>query len=231
MAKKPQNLEPETSIDHLNEQMVDMAEKVQKNQKIIVWISVAVVIVVALILGYVYLIHQPAIEKSNESIGKADIQLALGNDSVALAQYMNIADDMSGDAQNRAALQSAILLYDKADYPGALDYLDKFSASESVIGAAAYSLKGDCYANLDQLDNAVAAFKDAISKSDKNPYYTPFFMTKLARVYRAQKNYAAEADTYQDIIKNYPNFGDNYGIDMKKYAERAKLQAQGANAE
>lgn len=231
MAKKPQIKETETSIDQLNEHMVDVAEKVQKNQKIIVWITVAITIIVALIIGYVYLIHQPAVEKSNEAIGKADVQLAIGNDSVALAQYMNIANDMSGDAKNRAALQAAIMLYDKADYQGALDYLDKFSATESVIGAAAYSLKGDCYANLDQLDKAASAFKDAISKSDKNPYYTPFFMSKLARVYRAQGNYKAEAATYEDIQENYPSFAENYGIDIKKYVERAKLQSEEAKAE
>lgn len=231
MAKKPQTQQNETSIDQLNEHMVDVAEKVQKNQKIIVWITVAVTIIVALIIGYVYLIYQPGIEKGNEAIGKADVQLALGNDSVALAQYMNIANDMGGDAKNRAALQAAIMLYDKADYQGALNYLDKFSPSESVIGAAAYSLKGDCYANLDQLDKAVSAFKDAISKSDKNPYYTPFFMSKLARVYRAQGNYSAEAAMYEDIVKNYPSFGESNRIDFKKYAERAKLQAEGAKAE
>ncbi len=231
MAKKPKTQETETGIDQLNDHMVDVAQKVQNNQKIIVWITVAITIVVALIIGYVYLIHQPGIEKSNEAIGKADVQLALGNDSVALAQYMNIANEMSGDAKNRAALQSAIMLYDKADYQGALDYLNKFSATESVIGAAAYSLKGDCYANLDQLDNAVSAFKDAVSKSDKNPYYTPFFLCKLARIYRAQGNYKAEANTYDEVLKNYPGFAESYGIDVKKYVERAKLQAEAPKAE
>ncbi|MDE5969536.1 MAG: tetratricopeptide repeat protein, partial [Muribaculaceae bacterium] len=158
-------------------------------------------------------------------IGKADLQLVVGNDSVALAQYLNVADKMGGDAANRAALQSACLLYEKGEYQKALDYARKFSSSESVISAAAQSLEGDCYVNLDNLDAAVKAYKNAISKSDDNTLYTPFFMMKLARVYREQKNYKAEAEVYEDIVKNYPQYGDAYGIDVDKLLARAKAEA------
>lgn len=226
MSKKNQSEEHLNGIDELNENLTSVTEKVQNNQKIIVWCSIAVAAVVAAILVYIYLIHEPGINKANDEIGKADIQLAIGNDSVALAQYMAVADNYGHDAGNRAALQSACLLYQKGEYEQALNYLDKFSPSESIIGAAAYSLKGDCYVNIDNLDNAVSAYKDAISESDDSPLYTPFFMMKLARVYREQKNYTAEAGIYEEILNNYPQYGQTYGIDIEKYLNRAKLQAE-----
>ena len=167
MAKEKNNV-PENGVDELNDSLVEMSEKVQNNKKIILWAAAAVVGVAVLVLGYIYLVRQPGIAKANDNIGAADIQLALGNDSIALAKYMEVADNDGYDAANRAALQAATMLYKDEKYEEALKYLDKFSASESIIGAAAYSLKGDCYVNLDKLDDAVSAFKSAISKSDKN---------------------------------------------------------------
>ena len=195
MAKNNQPEEKATGIDELNDNLVSVTEKVQKNQKVIMWCTLGVAIVVALVLAYVYLIHEPSKTKGNDEIGKA------------------------------AALQSACLLYDKGDYQKALEYAHKFSSNETVIAAAALSLEGDCYVNLDNLDAAVKAFKSAISKSDKNTLYTPFFMMKLARVYREQKNYSGEAEVYEDIIKNYPQYGDSYGIDVEKLLARAKADA------
>lgn len=225
MSKKNQSVDPVTGIDELNENLTSVTEKVQNNQKVIVWCSVAIAAIVAVILIYIYLVHGPSVSKANDEIGKADVQLALGNDSVALAQYMNVADNNGHDAGNRAALQSAVMLYQKGEYEKALTYLDKFSPSESVIGAAACSLKGDCYVNLDNLDKAVPAYKDAISESDNSPLYTPFFMMKLARVYRAQKNYSAEADIYRQVLDDYPEYGNAYGIDVEKYLKRAQLES------
>lgn len=225
MGKQNLNV-PENGVDELNDSLVSMSEKVQDNKKIILWAACAVVAVAVLVLGYIYLVRQPGQAKANDNIGEADIQMILGNDSIALAEYMSVADNDGYDAANRAALQAAIMLYQKGDYEKALNYVDKFSASESIIGAAAYSLKGDCYVNLDKLDDAVSAFKSAISKSDKNQYYTPFFMQKLARVYHEQGNFNEETELYRSIIADYPQFADDYGIDMKKYLRRAELAAE-----
>ena len=65
-----------------------MSEKVQDNKKIILWAACAVVAVAVLVLGYIYLVRQPGQAKANDNIGEADIQMILGNDSIALAEYM-----------------------------------------------------------------------------------------------------------------------------------------------
>ncbi len=216
----------ESGLENLNDSLTAMTTKVQDNKKIITIISLVVVAVVVIILAYVYFFRGPGINKANDAIGTADLTLAQGNDSVALAQYMNVADEYGYDAANRAALQSAILLYQKGDYQKALDYLSKYSAKESIIGSAAYSLKGDCYVNLDKLQDAVKCYKDAISQSDDNPAYTPYFMLKLARVYAALGNHADEAAMYQEVLTKYPTYGSANNIDVEKLLDRAKLQSE-----
>ena len=224
MAKEKMNV-PENGMDEINDSLVSVSEKVQNNKGIILWAAGAVLLVVVLVLGYIYLVRQPGMASSNDMIGEADIQLLQGNDSIALEKYASVVENGGYDAENRAALQAAILLYKDGKYEEALGYLDQFSASETVVGAAAYSLKGDCYVNLEKYDDAVSAFKDAISKSDENAFYTPFFMQKLARVYREQGKFAEEAELYRGINTNYPQYGDAYGVDIKKYLRRAEMDA------
>lgn len=217
----------QTGLEEVNDNLTKMTQKMQDNKKMIMIWSCVVVAVVVFILAYVYFFRNPRIQKADDAIGKADLELALGNDSTALAQYKVLADDGAYEAGNRAALQAAILLYKEGKYQDAIKYLDSYSAKEAIIGPAAYSLKGDCYVNLETPDYAKAAdaFKKAISESDNNPAYTPFFMMKLARVYAAQQNYAEEAKVYQQILTEYPLYGSAHNLDIEKLLDRANLRA------
>lgn len=219
----PQN---QNAVDSINESLTDMTRKVEDNKKIIIYAVAGVIVLILLVVGYMQLIRKPAIQKADEAVGRADIELARGNDSIALAQYQAVADEHGYSAGNRAALQAAILLFNDGKYEEAAKYINDYDHTETIVGAAAYSLKGDCYVNLDKLPEAVKAYKDAIKQSDNNTYYTPFFMMKLARVYRAQQDYKAEADIYEEIIKKYPAYGRDNNINLQKYLERARLSAK-----
>lgn len=224
-SKKPAQVET-TPIDNINDSLTSITEKVQKNQKIIVIASIAVVAIVAVVASIFFYFLPARAEKAATAIGDPDRELIVnGNDSLAMVQYAQVADNYGGDAGNRAALMAAIEYYKNGDYEKALKYVSDYDASDDVIGAAAYSLQGDCYVNLDKLSDAVSSFKKAISQSDDNPAYTPFFMMKLARVYQAQKNYSEEAEIYQEIKDKYPTYAANNGISIDKYIETAKARS------
>ena len=158
-------------------------------------------------------------------MGQADITATMGNDSLALEQYKQVADNYGYDAGNRAALNAAILLYNKKEYKEAITYLEKYSPKEAIIGASSQSLMGDCYVNLQEYDKALKCFRKAADISDENPYYTPLFLMKEATVQRELKNYKAEAALYKEIIDEYPQFAPTNGLDIEKYLKRAELQA------
>ncbi len=225
MAKKNEPVEAQNAIDNLDDTLKGVSRKLEDNKKVIYTVAGVVLALVVIALVYFYMFRQPGIQKANDAIGSADVQLALGNDTIAMQKYMSVADNSGYDAGNRAALQAAILLYKEGKYEEALKYVKKYDPTESIIGAAAYSLEGDCYVNLDKLGDAVDAYKKAIKTSDDNKAYTPFFMLKLARVYRAQQDYAAEAKIYEEIVKDYPQYGSMNNINIEKYLERAKLEA------
>lgn len=184
------------------------------------WCSILLAAIVVGTIAYIYGYRQPAIASGNDAIGAADSEMIMGNDSVALAMYEQVAADHGFAAGNRAALQAAIILYDKGEYEKALGYLGDFSTSDEVIGACAEGLKGDCLANLDRLADASKAFKSAISKADGNPVLTPYFLTKRAHILEAMGEYADAAAAYKTVETEYPNFG------RQTAAESHRLKAE-----
>lgn len=225
MAHNSNQEETRTSIDEVNDTLTDLSTRMEQNSKVIVYACIGVAAVVALILIWVYAIRQPGINAANEALGQADIELLMGNDSVALAKYQQVAAEHGYKAGELASLNAAILLYKDKKYEEALTALKGYSASESIIGAGAKSLEGDCYVNLQKYSDAVAAFKKAVSLSDGNPHYTPVFLLKEATVLHEMKDYAAEADIYKTLIADYPTFADELGVNFEKYLERAQALA------
>lgn len=222
MANNKPTEEIRTSIDEVNDTLTGIGEKVQNNPKIVVWASVAVIAVAAAILIYIYAIRQPGQNAADNAIGQADIELLMGNDSIVLAKYQQVAADHGYAAGNLANLNAAILLYKDGKYEEALGYLGDYSSTESIIGASAKSLEGDCYVNLKKYPEAIDCYKAAVSISDNNPHYTPAFLLKEATVLREQKDFKAEAAVYEQILADYPNYGSEIGVDIKKYLERAQ---------
>ncbi len=226
MAKKQNNLTSRTKLEEVNESLSTAAQKLESNKKYIYWVAGAAAVIVLLVVGYIYGIRQPGIEKAKEAIGKADIELLLrGNDSTALAAYEKVEKEYNYKPAERAALSSAIILYRQGKYKEAAAKLENYDPHGDLVGPAAQSLLGDCYVNLDQLDKALAAFDKAITLTNNNELYAPTFMMKKATVLHAKKNYAEEAAMYQKIKDEYPNFVNQNRIFIDKYIERANALA------
>lgn len=224
MAKNKKNVETRTSIDDLNEKLTSVEQHVENNKKTILWLMLFIIIVAAVTLVFYYFIYQPGQKKAADAISKADIEMVVGNDSIALAQYMDIANNQSGAPASRAALESAIALYQQGKYEDALNYAKKADFDDDVVNAAAKSLAADCYVNLQQYDKAVSQYDKAISASDDNPLYTPVFMLKKANVLTEQGNYKAALETYEAIKAKYPKFEMFYNVNLDQYIARAKAR-------
>ena len=213
---KEKSTQTRTSIDELNENLSSIEQKVENNKKIIIWSLAGIVAVAAVILLYYYGIYAPNKKASSDAISKADIEIAMGNDSTALAQYMQVADEFSGAQADRAALQSAIILYQKGKFEEAVKYLDDASFDENLVAPAAASLKGDCYVNLNNLDKAISCYDKAL--------YTPLFMLKKATVLNEQSKIADALAIYEAIQSKYPTFTRAYDVNIDGLIARAKAQ-------
>lgn len=202
-------------LDQAAEQL--KAAKAAHTKKIVIWSSIGVA-AVAIIIGSIFATRYFGTQKQAEAIGMADIEQ---NDSIQAAMYKKIADDGSYKANERAQLMTAIKLYNDSNYKECLSYLDKPSVSSDIIATGIKCLKGDCNVNLNQLDEAIKCYKDALDEADNNPVTTPFVLNKLAQIYHHQKNYTEELNCYEQIRRDYPSFMS----DIEKYYQRAKALA------
>ncbi len=202
------------------EEEADFVTKVKKYRKQFVCLFVLVAVTLVAILVW-YIVRSNQVASADAAIALAEVEQ---NDSTALELYKEAATHgtKSGD---RAKVEVAIRLYQDGKYEEAVKYLDKASATDEIVAAGIETLKGDCYVNLENYDAAIKAYDEAIDEADKNPQLVPVILVKMANVYRAQKNYAAEAKAYDKILTDYPSYGSTTGIDVRKYYERAKAAA------
>lgn len=203
------------------EQTDDIIAKARANKKGIM-LCVIVLLVVVIIAMIWLLVAQNGSRKADELVAKADIAQ---NDSVALALYTDAAQ-AGYKSGNRAKAEVAIRLYRDGKYEEAIKYLDDCSLDSEIAEAGVYSLKGDCYANLEQYDKAVSNYQKAISKANGNPEIVPLVLVKEAGIYRVQGKYADEAKAYKTILDDYPKYAQSIRIDIRKFYERAAAQAK-----
>ena len=238
---KNEKPEVHTAIDDINDSLTKAELKIQENKKMIKWVCLGGVAVVAIVLLFIYAYLRPSQNSANNQYGLASniaagyemtsSQLdsaanALALDAVAKA-FENAANE-GFDGGNNATLMSAIYEFKKGDYNKALEYINDYSHSDVIIAALSECLKGDCLVNLDKYEDAIGAFGNAIEICEENPIIAPYALMKQATVYRHLGNYESEAKCYEVITKQYPGYATSIKANIETYLARAKAQAEAA---
>lgn len=214
----------ETAIEKLNSELTSASVKIANNAKVIYMVVAAVAVIAALILAYFFFLRNPKIERGFEAYNQVEIA-AMGNDSVAAAQYQKVAKDFAGtDAGSLASLSAAESFYNIGKYKEAIACLDEFSSSEPVLESNALVLKGDCFVNIKKYDDALGCYDKAIAKAGVNGQIVPRVLLKKANIFDEQKKYDKALECYQQISKDYPTFEPGNGTTIKAYEEREKAR-------
>lgn len=195
-------------------------EKAKANKSKLVWLTIGVVVLMAALLGWYYISEINAAAAA-ERISLADEQPV---DSLAREIYAEVAQSSTPSGE-RAKAEMGIRLYQDGEYQQAAEYLGDCSLGDNIAAAGVRTLEGDCYVNLENYDKAIRCYNQAISKADGNPMLVPFVLVKLAHVYRAQGNFASEAEAYRRIVDEYPNFNAGQ-TDIRALYQRALRQSQ-----
>lgn len=223
MASQNQQQQDENAIEKMNSQLTEAGTKIANNKSVITWAVAAIVIVAALIFGFIHFYQKPRNAKAFEAYNRVQTT-SLGNDSIAAEQYKAVADKVGGNAGNLAALSAGEALYNEGKYEEAIKYLSKFSCGDAVLEANVLVLTGDCYVNLKKYDDAIASFQKAVRKADGNSQIVPRVLLKEANVFDEQKKYDKALDCYQIIKKDYPEFRLGNGLDIDAYIAREQAR-------
>jgi len=199
---------------------------VEDNKNVIVGAVLAIVIIIAGYMAYNDYYLAPLQKEATNELFNAKQYFEKGSYDTALkgdGQYLgllDIADDYSMTKSGNIANYYAGLSYLKlGKYDEAINYLEKFSSDDKMVGPVAKGAIGDAFVGLNQLEDALDYYMKA-ANLNQNDFTTPLYLMKAGNVAMELKNYSKAQDIFEGIKNDFPKSAEAQSID--KFIERAK---------
>lgn len=227
MAKKKDNTEER--IVAVEEALSSTEQFIEKNQKILTYIVGGIIVIILVFFGYKKYVMAPKEKAAEVAIFNAQyyfdqdsIDLALDGDGIN-AGFLEIIDDYGSTKEgNLAKYYAGICYFNKGEYETAIDYLNKFSASDQVLSSMALGAIGDSYMQLGDANKAADYYMKAAHKN-KNDFVSPAFLIKAAWSYEVMGNWQKALDTYEGIKKEFPKTKEARDLDKSIARTKANL--------
>ena len=164
--------------------------------------------------------------KANQQIGQTvDDKIFVAQQYFENEQYENA---LNGDGNNvgfleivkeygttktgkLAAYYAGICFMKLGRYEKAISYLKKYDNKDQIFSAMALGCIGDCYMELNDLQNAVSYYDRAATETF-NEFTSPMFLLKKGMTCEMLGDYSSALNAYQTLRKEYPNSNEAFEI-------------------
>ena len=215
--KKEKEIKGEERLENVESALSKTELWIEKNQKFIYGIIAAVVIIAGGIWGYRAWVEKKNSEASTE-IYKAEYYFNKGMYEEALVGdgnylgFTELYDSYSKTKTGKLAAYYAGICYKQmGKNEEAIDYLKKFNGKDEIFAPMALGVIGDCYMDLDNVEEAAAYYMKAANKS-KNEFTGPLFLNKAALTYEILGEYKSALKCYQALKEDYPLSTEAYEV-------------------
>ena len=217
MATTNQKTQEEVRKENI-EATVSKTEKfLNENQKTIWTVLIAILVIGLAVLAYSKFIYTPkcaeamaAAYPAEASFQAGEYELALNGDG-NVAGFEQIISDYGTKAGKLASYYAGISYMKLGNYSDAINYLKKFDGNDQVIAPMALGAIGDCYMELDDMNNAVSYYGKAAAKNP-NDFTSPMFLLKEGMTYEIMGNYAKALEVYKSLKKDFPMSNEAFDI-------------------
>jgi tetratricopeptide (TPR) repeat protein len=225
MAKNKKDENP-TTISSVEETLTRTEQLLEENYKVLLIGLATIIILVGLgWLGKLYLGKrndeaQSQMFHAERYLEMDSLKLALNGDG-NYPGFLDIANDYKlTKAGNLARYSAGICYLHLGNYNEAIDYLNKYSKKDKVIGSLALGAKGDAYVELGNIEKGISNYIEAADYA-KNSFNTPIFLMKAAELYEMSGKFPEALKLYERIENEYPESTE--GTSVEKYIARVKL--------
>ncbi|MBX3241741.1 MAG: tetratricopeptide repeat protein [Chitinophagaceae bacterium] len=202
----------------------------ERNNKSILIVLGAIILLVGGYFGYKYLVKVPENEKAVEAIAQAQqyfaadsMQLALNGDGKNAGFLKVISKYGSTPSGNLAKLYVGEAYLSLGDFNNAVKHLKDFDANGSEqTQAMVYGMLGDAYSELQKNEEAVENYKKASTTFEKNPALSSEYLYRAASLYDLMGKSKEAIELFTRLKEKYPNTERGFVAD--KYL--GKLGAQ-----
>jgi tetratricopeptide (TPR) repeat protein len=201
----------------------------EENQKMIIGVIAALILVIGGWFVYTNLIKGPKEEKAMAQMWMAQVQfeqdsfqMALDNPGGGYPGLLTIISDYKGTkAANLANYYAGVAYLNTGNYDAAVSFLNDFDADGLIGPVMKFGALGDAYSELNQMDKAMDFYRKAADASE-NELLTPYYLKKLALLHELQGEKDKALEIYRSIKSKYPNSNEALSID--KYIARAEAK-------
>ena len=204
----------EKQIEEKNTEMGNVItrseEFIQKNQKTLIIIVVAILVVILAIFGLRKWVFQPREVRAAEEMFAAEQWFAQGDFDKALngdetfRGFLSVADSYSGTKSGKLARYyiGAINLQ-QGNYDEAIHWLKKYNGKDTFTRPLAKMMLGDAYIEQGNTREAANSYLKAAALSD-NYLTAPTALYKAGMAYLMLEDYAKALDCFKQVKQNYP---------------------------
>ena len=225
MAKNKKDENPST-ISSVEETLTRTEQYLEENYKTLLIGLAAIVLLVGLgWLAKIYLNKrndeaQSQMFQAEKYLEIDSLKLALNGDGNYLG-FLDIAKDYRfTNSANLARYCAGICYLHLGNYNEAIDFLNKYSKKDKVIGSLAIGATGDAYVELGNVEKGVSKYIEAADYA-KNSFNSPIFLMKAAEIYESTGKYQEALNLYERIQNKYPESTE--GTTIEKNIARVKL--------
>ena len=222
MAKKIDKTEER--IEAVEEAFSKTEQFIEKNQKIILIVVGAVILIVLGYFGFKRLYLAPREKEAQTQMFMAEKYFEMDSLTKALkgdGNYLGFLDIIDQykftKSANLSHYYSGICYLKKGEFQKAIDQLSDFSASDELVAPMALGAMGDAYMELNNNDKAISYYLKAADKR-KNDLTTPLFLMKAGMAYEIVGKNAEALKVYTRIKTDFAR--TNEGRDIDKYIAR-----------
>ena len=218
-------------IDKTEERIVAVEEAfsrteqfIEKNQKIILIVVGAIILVVLGYFGFKRLYLAPREKEAQSQMFMAEKYFEMDSLTRALkgdGNYLGFLDIMDQykftKSANLSHYYAGICYLKKGEFQNAIDHLSDFSSDDELIGPMAIGALGDAYMELNNTDKAIDCYLKAADKR-KNDLTSPMFLMKAGMACELAGKNDLALKTYMRIKTEFSR--TNEGREIDKYIAR-----------
>jgi tetratricopeptide (TPR) repeat protein len=199
----------------------------EKYQKEIMYAVAGILGVALLYFGYKKFIQEPkqaeavsAMWQAQAQFDRDSFELALKNPGAGFDGFEAIADRYSGSkAGNIANYYAGICNMRMGNMDAAIEYLEKFSPDEDMLGTTKNGVLGDCYSEKGDFEKALDYYEKA--SNGGNEIIAAIYLKKLGMLNEKQGNREAAVEAYERLRRDFPNQQSSDWREIEKYIYRA----------